>query len=93
MRRDTRRLGWWRGAYIDMAKIVEVRVSYGRTVNMGNYESFRYDVTIQTDLESDDNFDRVIDNMRIAAKRKVTEAIHLERQPEPKPKEPWEDIY
>lgn len=38
-----------------MKKNDRIKVSYGRTINMGNYESMRFEVGIETDvLEEED---------------------------------------
>lgn len=37
-----------------MAKVTKVSVSQGRTVNLGNFNSYRLDVTIEAELEEED---------------------------------------
>lgn len=71
-----------------MAKINQIRVSYGKTFNMGNYESFRYDVELSSAVDDQDDLDSVIDKLRRQAKIKVNQAIRAERQ-----KESWEEIF
>lgn len=77
-----------------MAKITEIRVAYGKTVNTGNYNSFRYDVEFKAILNENENPDEIVDQLRSHAKLKVAQAINYERKGEPqKLKEPWEEVY
>lgn len=37
-------------------KILKIVVSKGRTVNLGNYESARVDITMEAEIEDHDNY-------------------------------------
>jgi hypothetical protein len=47
-------------------KITETTLSLGRTVNLGNYESLRADLSIRVELDGDsnENFDAVVAEMK-----------------------------
>lgn len=47
-------------------KITETTLSLGRTVNLGNYESLRADLSIRVELDGDSNedFDAVVAEMK-----------------------------
>jgi len=47
-----------------MSKPIEITVNYGRTINMGNYESFRIDVTERRQLQEGENSEQVIRDTR-----------------------------
>ena len=45
-------------------EITTVRVSYGRTVNMGNYESLRLEYQAEANLSPGENAEDVIQHLR-----------------------------
>lgn len=51
------------------------QVSYGRTVNIGNYEAVRFDLTAQ--VSSDEDWRDVLESLRRKA-RKLKERIQTE---------------
>ena len=40
--------------------IVETTLSLGRTVNLGNFESLRADLSIKIDLNSDEDYEEIV---------------------------------
>lgn len=45
-----------------MPKTKEIEVSYGLTINTGNYESERIDLSMRVTLEPDDEEDQVVND-------------------------------
>lgn len=56
-------------------KVTQVEVNYGRTVNMGNYESLRLDYTIRVVLDEGETARTQQRKMRIALREAVDKAI------------------
>lgn len=61
-------------------KVNKIAVNYGRTVNMGNYESFRIDLTAEAELtpsdvgsQIDQKFTELRDWLRIQTVRMIKE--------------------
>lgn len=46
-----------------MARTSKLEFSVGRTVNLGNYNSFRFDLRITKDLDEGDNPEQVYDEL------------------------------
>ena len=63
-----------------MPQIKEITVSYGRTVNLGNYESSRLDIEISADVLPDENIENVMDELRTIAKLKINQWIQIEEK-------------
>lgn len=55
--------------------ITKVIVARGATINLGNYESSRYDITLEADLEPDDTIDQVQDSLEQLTAHAVVEAV------------------
>jgi hypothetical protein len=57
---------------MDKDKIGKARVSLGSTINVGNYESARVEVSVEYPFHVDeDDVDAVIDSARSVARRKL----------------------
>lgn len=73
-------------------KLEKVTVNFGKTVNLGNYESFRYDVEFSAKLSENDNPETATEILRQLAKLQVEKAIRYQLRGEPKTSD-REDIY
>lgn len=58
-----------------MAQITEIKVNYGRTANMGNFESVRVDVELSAKLSEQDDYQAVTNELYEIAKSKVKKFI------------------
>jgi hypothetical protein len=58
-------------------KVTEVKVEYGRTVNLGNYESERLDVGLTATVGEDD--DAVVVTYELVEQARGSVERHLER--------------
>ena len=63
-----------------MAQIIEVKVNYGRTINLGNYESSRIDVELSSKILDGENSQETIEDLRQMCKLKVQQFIDLEQK-------------
>ena len=63
-----------------MAQIIEVKVNYGRTINLGNYESSRIDVELSAKILDGENSQETIEDLRQMCKLKVQQFIDLEQK-------------
>lgn len=45
-----------------MPQTKEIEISYGMTINTGNYESERVDLSMRVTLEANDEEDKVVDD-------------------------------
>ena len=61
-------------------RIVKVYVSYGETVNMGNYESLRLDYGMEVDTSGIDENDilPLMDKIRVSLRKRTRKAIEEE---------------
>lgn len=59
-------------------KIETVKVNYGRTVNLGNYESTRLDIELSATLTHEDDATMVADELRSQAKLQINRWIIYE---------------
>jgi len=59
-------------------KITETTLSLGRTVNLGNYESLRADLSIRVALDDEEkeDFERVVAEMRAVLSRNLELVLH-----------------
>lgn len=44
-------------------KITKVEVRAGKTINLGNYETWRYDIGLTAEVEEDENWERVAEEL------------------------------
>lgn len=58
-----------------MAQITEIKVNYGITANMGNFESLRVDVELSAKLGNDEDANAATDELYETAKSKVNQFI------------------
>ncbi|MBT8490944.1 MAG: hypothetical protein KJN62_07840 [Deltaproteobacteria bacterium] len=61
-----------------MGQIIEVAVSYGKTINMGNYESSRIDIELRAKVLEGEDSNEVVEDLRSMAKLKVNQAAQAE---------------
>lgn len=59
-------------------KIDTVKINYGRTINMGNYESTRLDVELSATLAPGEDAGKVADELRAQAKLQINKWITYE---------------
>ena len=52
-------------------KLVQIEASYGRTVNMGDYNSMRVDIKLVADIEEGDDEAAAADALRAMARNQV----------------------
>lgn len=64
-------------------KIEKVKVAYGRTVNLGNFESMRVDVEFQATIEAGETPENVTEKLEILAKSEVKRIV-LGKKSKPK---------
>lgn len=62
-----------------MAKILEITVKCGKTVNIGNYENVKLSVAYAVELSPEDNADRVTDELYNQAVEKIRQYEELVR--------------
>lgn len=60
-------------------KIETVKINYGKTINLGNYESCRLDIELTASLGPDDNAANVADDLRARAKLQISRWIKFEK--------------
>jgi len=60
-------------------KITNIKVNYGRTINMGNYESVRLDVELSATLAPGEDAGKVADELRAQAKLQINKWIKFEK--------------
>lgn len=60
-------------------KLAKLRINYGRTINLGNYESERIDVSLETDVE-EENWMNEADILFSLLKAKVAEYDKLVKE-------------
>lgn len=60
-------------------KINNIKVNYGRTINLGNYESCRLDIELSATLEPKDDPEMVADELRAQAKLQINRWIKYEQ--------------
>lgn len=58
--------------------ISKIKVAYGRTVNLGNYESERIDVELEAKLMPGEDSQEALDDLRAMAKLKVNQYVNYE---------------
>ena len=56
-------------------KITKVKVNYGRTVNMGNFESLRLDFGVEVEPEDKEEIHELFKALRKALRDKMNKAI------------------
>jgi hypothetical protein len=56
-------------------KIRSVKVNYGRTINMGNFESMRIDVEFAADIAENESPKEVAEQLRSMAKLEVNRMV------------------
>ena len=61
-----------------MAKVTEVQVGYGKTINMGNYESLRIDVWARAVLTDGDDPAQVSHDLRKTLKGRCHQMVQME---------------
>lgn len=59
-------------------KINNIKVNYGRTVNLGNYENTRLDIELSATLTPEDDATMVADELRSQAKLQINRWIIYE---------------
>ena len=64
-------------------KIESVKVSYGRTVNLGNFESMRVDVEFQATIEAGETPENVTEKLETLCKSEVKRIV-LGKKSKPK---------
>jgi hypothetical protein len=52
-------------------KITKVTVGFGSTVNLGNFNSARFDVQLEAELEPGEDADTIINDLHLAARGHV----------------------
>ena len=57
--------------------VKEIKVSYGKTQNLGNYESARTDVEMTVVVQEGDDVNELIEKAQLAAKRHVHKELGL----------------
>lgn len=62
-------------------KVREVRASYGLTVNAGNYNSERVEVSLTGELEPDEITDRATEELISTARHRVYEQLRRSDNP------------
>lgn len=60
-------------------KIETVKINYGKTINLGNYESCRLDIELTASLGPDDDAANVADDLRARAKLQINKWIKFEK--------------
>ena len=59
-----------------------VKISYGRTIQSAPFESIRLDVSIEKDIEDDDNIlqevDKSVDGLKMYVKNKIKQTLDAE---------------
>ena len=60
-------------------KITEIKINYGRTVNLGNFESLRLDIELSAAIDETDDAEQVADNLRAEAKLTINRWIKFEK--------------
>lgn len=66
-----------------MSQVKEISVSYGLTVNTGNYESERVDVGATITLSPGESEDQVVEKFIAWAKARCYQARHAIKNPAP----------
>ncbi len=61
-------------------KLAKLRINYGRTINLGNYESERIDVSLETDVE-EENWMNEADILFSLLKGKVSDYVIALKEP------------
>ena len=61
-----------------MGKINNIKFNYGRTVNLGNYESLRIDIELSSTVNETDNVESIFETLRQQAKLMVKKTISLD---------------
>lgn len=59
-------------------KITSVKVSYGRTINMGNYESLRLEYTSEAIIAPDEDPSEVTNGLRVALRTDLHDGLGKE---------------
>jgi len=57
--------------------VTEIKVSYGKTKNLGNYESARADVELTVVVQEGDDVNELIEKAQLEAKRHVHKELGL----------------
>lgn len=73
-----------------MGKINNIKFNYGRTVNLGNYESLRIDVELSSTVNETDNVESIFETLRQQAKLMVKKTISLDTNQKA---DDYEDFY
>lgn len=58
-----------------MPMITEIKAAYGKTINLGNYESARLDVELSAKLMPGESSQEAIEDLQAMAKKKVSDEI------------------
>lgn len=74
-------------------RIKEVSVSYGRTKNLGNYESLRIDVQLTAEIEPGEPSQELIEDLQAMVKKKAEEMLERKQTKAQTIKEFMEDFY
>lgn len=56
-------------------RVSTVSVSYGRTVNLGNFNSLRYDATVEVQIDEGEDCQTALSKARATAKQEVEKAV------------------
>jgi|10_taG_2_1085330.scaffolds.fasta_scaffold01452_5 hypothetical protein len=59
-------------------KVLETTLSIGRTINLGNYESLRVDLSIRSQLDSEETYESDVKEMEETLKKSLASVV--ERQ-------------
>jgi hypothetical protein len=62
-------------------KITETTLSLGRTVNLGNYESLRADLSIKVTLEDGESFESVVPEMKTVLAKNLEMVLNNDTSP------------
>ncbi len=50
-----------------------VKVNYGKTINLGNFESLRIDVGVESDIKPGESKEKVVDKLISFCENKISE--------------------
>jgi hypothetical protein len=69
-------------------KLTELKISIGKTINLGNYESLRLDVEMAAKIDLNDDLESCAESLRRDAKLQLNRMIKIETE-----KRKMEDYY
>lgn len=64
-----------------LPEVDKIKINFGRTVNLGNYESLRIDVELSATLGAGDDVQHASEDLFFAAKRQVAKYIEQYNDP------------